>query len=539
MTAIAPEARPADSSKVLDWIERVGNKVPNPTIMFVYLIGVVALLSAVLSWAGVSVTDELAVPVPRDEFSQINEHLGGTWSIYDSVTGEPAVVPDFIVKEQTIAVRNLISVDGARFFFSSFVDNFAGFGVVAVVLVSMAGVGVAEHAGLMGALIRKIVKVAPAKWLTFILIFVGVLSSVATDAGYLILVPLAAAAFYSVGRHPLAGLAATFAGVGAVFAVNLLLTPSDAMLTEITNSVLTSLNLPVLEITQNFYFSIVSSFVLAAVVWLVTVRITQKRLGTFDGTDGSFHADEEVAPAHPGLGSRRSFEKSVLHGATVQIDLGGRRTGSAGVLGADVLDMVQHGLARYPEQSGDPIGLLPGGVQPEHLGLAGGQPDRSHVAVSVQRSRPVRRGDHVALQRLAHCLDQLRAGFALGDHADDLGAGCLAEQRRALRGGVGEHLSAGLPQAAHVLGRPASVPQPQVEKYQIDVHLQSQKTRHGRRARHQVDILQGGECRRRARCDQLVVIDHADAGARRGLSHHVLLRVEGVGVTIVASCESA
>ena len=83
-----------------------------------------------------------------------------------------------------------------------------------------------DSAGLMGALIRKIVKVAPAKWLTFILIFVGVLSSVATDAGYLILVPLAAAAFYSVGRHPLAGLAATFAGVGAVFAVNLLLTPS-------------------------------------------------------------------------------------------------------------------------------------------------------------------------------------------------------------------------------------------------------------------------------------------------------------------------
>ncbi len=294
MTASAPAEKVAESSKLLDWIERVGNKVPNPTIMFVYLIGVVAVLSALLSWAGVSVTDEMVIPVPKDEFSQINEHLGGTWTIYDSVTGEPAEVPEFIVKEQTISVRNLLSVEGARFFFSSFVDNFAGFGVVAVVLVSMAGVGVAEHAGLMGALIRKIVKVAPAKWLTFILIFVGVLSSVATDAGYLILVPLAAAAFYSVGRHPLAGLAAAFAGVGGVFAVNLLLTPSDAMLNEITNSVLTSLNLPVLEITQNYFFSIVSSFVLAAVVWLVTVKITQKRLGAFEGADGGFHADEEV-----------------------------------------------------------------------------------------------------------------------------------------------------------------------------------------------------------------------------------------------------
>ena len=222
----------------LDTVERLGNKVPNPTIMFLYLIAVIAVLSAILSWAGVSVTDEVVTPVPKDEFSQINEHLGGTWSIYDSTTGEPAEVPDFIVSEQTFPVRNLISVEGARHFFSSFVDNFAGFGVVAVVLISMAGVGVAEHAGMMGALIRKVVKIAPPRWLTFILVFVGVLSSVATDAGYLILVPLAAAAFMSVGRHPLAGLAAAFAGVGAVFAVNLLITPSDSMLTEITNEVL-------------------------------------------------------------------------------------------------------------------------------------------------------------------------------------------------------------------------------------------------------------------------------------------------------------
>lgn len=108
--------------------------------MFVYLIAVIAVLSAILAWSGVKVTDEVVTPVPKDEFSQINEHLGGTWSIYDSVTGEPAEVPDFVVSEQTFAVRNLLSVEGARFFFSSFVDNFAGFGVVAVVLVSMAGV---------------------------------------------------------------------------------------------------------------------------------------------------------------------------------------------------------------------------------------------------------------------------------------------------------------------------------------------------------------------------------------------------------------
>jgi aminobenzoyl-glutamate transport protein len=278
-------------------VERVGNRVPNPTIMFVYLIGIVAVLSAILSWAGVSVTDEVVTPVPNEQLSQVAEHLGGTWTLYDSVTGEPAEVPDFIVSTETFAVRSLLSVDGARFFFSSFVDNFAGFGVVAVVLVSMAGVGVAEHAGLMGALIRKVVKVAPARWLTFILIFVGVLSSVATDAGYLILVPLAAAAFYSVGRHPLAGLAAAFAGVGAVFGVNLLITPSDSMLTEITNSVLVQLHMAPLEVTQNFYFSIVSSILMAIVATVVTAKITIPRLGAFEGADGSYHADEDVDEA--------------------------------------------------------------------------------------------------------------------------------------------------------------------------------------------------------------------------------------------------
>ncbi len=294
------------NSKWLDWVERVGNKVPNPTIMFVYLIAVVALLSAILSFAGISVTDEVVTPVPKDEFSQINEHLGGTWSIYDSVTGEPAEVPDFIVKEVTFPVRNLLSVEGVRFFFASFVDNFAGFGVVAVVLVSMAGVGVAEHAGMMGALIRKMVKVAPARWLTFILIFVGVLSSVATDAGYLILVPLAAAAFYSVGRHPLAGLAAAFAGVGAVFGVNLLITPSDSMLTEITNSVLTQLNMAPLEVTQNFFFSIVSSIVLAIVATVVTAKVTMKRLGVYDHADYQGVDEEQIDEAAEAKGLKYS-----------------------------------------------------------------------------------------------------------------------------------------------------------------------------------------------------------------------------------------
>jgi len=274
------------NSGFLDKVEKLGNKVPNPTIMFVYLIAFIALLSAVLAFAKVSVSDEVVTQVPKSELQTINEALGGMIVPWDTTTQQEVILPDYITSQVTIPVRSLLGSDGIEFFFSSFVANFAGFGVVAVVLIAMAGVGVAEHAGLMGALIRKIVKVAPAKILAFLLIFVGVLSSVASDAGYLILIPLAAAAFLSVGRNPLAGMAGAFAGVGAIFGVNLLITPVDSMLTEITNEVLPSGTAP-LDVTANFYFAIVSSIVLALVATWVTVKIVEPRLGPYTPPAGS------------------------------------------------------------------------------------------------------------------------------------------------------------------------------------------------------------------------------------------------------------
>jgi aminobenzoyl-glutamate transport protein len=188
---------------------------------------------------------------------------------------------------------------------SSFVNNFAGFAVVAVTFVAMMGVGVAEKAGMMGALIRKLVAVAPAALLAFFLIFVGVLSSVASDAGYLILIPLAAAAFASVGRHPLAGLAAAYAGVACIFSVNILITPVDSMLTEITNEAIGQSGAEHLTVTANFYFSIASSILMALVAFIVTVRIVEPRLGKYDPatgdpnfvSGGSEELDEDAAKA--------------------------------------------------------------------------------------------------------------------------------------------------------------------------------------------------------------------------------------------------
>ncbi|MDD0857862.1 AbgT family transporter [Arthrobacter alpinus] len=284
-----------ESGRFLNSIERLGNKIPNPTIMFVYLIALIAVLSAFMSWANVKVTDTVMTPVPTEQLQHLNEALGGTLVPFDTATGLAVTLPNYTVSEQTFAVRNLLSGDGLQVFFSSFVDNFAAFSVVAVVLVAMAGVGVSEHAGLMAALIRKIVKVAPRWSLAFILIFVGVVSSVASDAGYLILIPLSAAAFLSVGRHPLAGMAAAFAGVGAIFGVNILITPTDSMMTEITNEALGNIGAQPLSVTANFYFSIVCSVVLALVAVLVTVKIVEPRLGKYELADPlSDNAEEEV-----------------------------------------------------------------------------------------------------------------------------------------------------------------------------------------------------------------------------------------------------
>jgi aminobenzoyl-glutamate transport protein len=283
---IAVDAGSEGSSKFLDAIERAGNKVPHPVIMFLYLIAGVAVISAVLAAFDVSVTETVATPVPIDQFRDVRDSLGGTIVPFDVESGEIVDIPEYIIEEQTYTVNSLLSIDGIRFMLSSFVNNFAGFAVVAVTFVAMAGVGVAEKAGMMAALIRKLVAVAPAGLIAFFIIFVGVLSSVASDAGYLILIPLAATAFVTLGRHPLAGMAAAYAGVSAIFAVNVLITPIDSMLTEVTNEAIGLTDAAPITVTSNWYFAVASSIVLAIVAVVVTQRIVEPRLGKYDPSDG-------------------------------------------------------------------------------------------------------------------------------------------------------------------------------------------------------------------------------------------------------------
>jgi aminobenzoyl-glutamate transport protein len=276
-----PERAPARTKtrmeRTLDVIERVGNKVPHPVVIFVLLIGLVIVLSHVFYVMGISATYQAVDPEAGD------------------------------VVEVTTFAQSLLTADGLRFMFTGVVDNFMSFTAVGVIIVAMLGVGVAEEAGLIKALIHKLVNVAPPAAMTYILVFIGIISSIAADAGYLVLIPLAAAAFLSLGRHPLAGLAASFAGVAAVFSVNILIKPLDGILTGITNDAIHLLDPSVsIDLTANFWFSSASVVMLVLVVSLITDRIVEPRLGKYAGetpvTKGAMSPEESRGLKFAGYG---------------------------------------------------------------------------------------------------------------------------------------------------------------------------------------------------------------------------------------------
>ena len=267
--------------RMLDTIERVGNKVPHPAIIFVILIVGVIILSQLLYWAGASVTYEVAEQVPVA--GEIGYPPGSAVEI-TQVPIDEGDVADIHIETETTAVAGLLTPDGIRFMITSPVANFNNFGVVGIILVAMLGVGLAEESGLIGAIIRLLVRSSPRGLITFIIVLIGILSSVATDAGYLVLIPLAAAAFHSMGRHPLAGLAAGFAGVGAAFGVNLLIAPIDGIMTEVANESIALVDPSrTIDVTANYFFAAVSTFFLAIIITVMTEKVIEPRLGAYTG----------------------------------------------------------------------------------------------------------------------------------------------------------------------------------------------------------------------------------------------------------------
>jgi len=298
--------------RMLDGIERFGNKMPDPAILFLILCGIVIVLSQVLFWFGVKATFEVVKPPPAPAEET---YYGG--SVEPTYVGpsEPEPAKDYRVVTETAKVKGLLTGEGVRYLFTSFVSNFRNFAALAIILVVMIGVGLAEAAGLIAALIRKLVGVSSRGTLTFIIVLLGVLSSIASDAGYLVLIPLGGAAFKSVGRNPLAGIAAAFAGVAAGFGVNFLITPLDAVLTEITNDA-AGAGAHHIDIAANLWFGIGSTIFVAFVLTFVTAKLVENRLGEWDPAQagaGIQTADEtpEVSPEAESRGLRLALLATV------------------------------------------------------------------------------------------------------------------------------------------------------------------------------------------------------------------------------------
>lgn len=289
----APEAPHTRMQRMLDGIERLGNKMPDPAILFLWLCVGVIVLSQLLAWLDVRATYQVVEPLPAP--AQETYYGGSIDPVYvGPYAHEPAA--DYQMREKTTEVQSLLTGDGVRFLFTSFVDNFRNFAAVAIILVVMIGVGLAEAAGLIGALIRKLVAVSSASTLTFIIVLLGMISSVASDAGYIVLIPLGAVAFKSVGRNPLAGIAAAFAGVAAGFGVNFLITPLDGVLTEITNDASALVDPDAnIDLAANLYFGIVSALFVTVVLTLVSSRLVESRMGPYDPSQaGEAPEDEPV-----------------------------------------------------------------------------------------------------------------------------------------------------------------------------------------------------------------------------------------------------
>ena len=239
---------------VLGFIERVGNALPDPSILFLILAVFMILLSAVgaaLGWQGEVM-------------------------LYDAEIGD--------VVTSTANVNSLLSKEGIAEIFGNMVQNFIGFAPLGSVLVAILGIGVCEHSGLMQAVMTKLVKSTPKPLVTAVIVFLGIESNLASNLGYVALPPLAAIIFLSLGRHPIAGLLAAFAGVSGGFSANLLLSALEPMLGGVTQEAARML-VPdyVVPNTANWYFMIVSTVLLTIVGTWVTDRIVEPRLGKYEG----------------------------------------------------------------------------------------------------------------------------------------------------------------------------------------------------------------------------------------------------------------
>lgn len=256
-----PDHSPAPSSRFQSWlngVERVGNALPHPATLFAGL----AVLVVLLSW--VAHTADLSVTHPS--------------------TGA------------TVSPVNLLSVAGLQRILQEVARNFLAFPPLGISLTALLGLGIAEHAGLMGAGLRLVVLATPQKLITPMVVFAGVMSNAGSEVGYVLLTPLAAALFHALGRHPVVGLAAAFAGVSGGYSANLLIGSIDVLLAGITQAAAQLVEAErQVNGMANWYFMLVSTFLITAAGTWVTERIVAPRLGDYRGGTPR----EELKPLAP------------------------------------------------------------------------------------------------------------------------------------------------------------------------------------------------------------------------------------------------
>lgn len=228
-------------NKALDFIEKKGNKLPDPAVLFLSLMLLIWVLSAIFS---------------NFTFSEIDPRNG-----------------------QAISIVNLLSDTSLASFLSNMITTFTGFAPLGIVLVAMLGVGVAEHSGYINAGLKTMLSFTPKSLLTPMLILVAIVSHTATDAGYVLVIPIGGVIFYAAGRHPLAGIAAAFAGVSGGFSANFVPSGIDPLLQGFTQSAAQIID-PAIELNplNNWFFTSASTLLIVLLGWFLTDKIVEPRL---------------------------------------------------------------------------------------------------------------------------------------------------------------------------------------------------------------------------------------------------------------------
>lgn len=305
----------------LDLVEAVGNRLPDPITLFAAGAALVMVLSSVgaaLGWSVdqpmgrpkmAEVLDPSGQPVVAMQVAEVNR----VPTLSRTPDGAPLKAPvkqpvldeagQLVIERTSTPVLpvDLLSRDGIKWVLDNLVGNFTGFHPLGVVLVAMLGIGIAEKTGLIGAVLKALARVTPQALLTPAMVFIGVNSSLAADAGYVVLPPVAAALYKAAGRSPLAGIAAVFAGVAAGFSANLVITSLDPLLAGLTQAGAAILD-PAYRVNpaSNWWFMIASTFLLTLAGWAVTARLVEPRYRDKPAEEGGPGqlTDEERAAQH-------------------------------------------------------------------------------------------------------------------------------------------------------------------------------------------------------------------------------------------------